>query len=337
MKAWIIDRSFGIDALTLTERTTPRPGAGQVLVRVRAASLNARDLKVIDGHYNPQQRLPLIPGSDGAGEVAAIGAGVTRVAVGDRVIGTFAQRWISGQPSPEAIGASTLGSPRDGVLAEYVLLEEDGVVRFPDHLSFEEASTLPVAAVTAWHALHGHARLRAGDSVLVQGTGGVAIFALQLARLAGARVIAISSSDDKLARARELGADATINYREIERWDLRARELTDGRGVDNVVDVAGTTLARSVGAVRAGGQVSVIGILAGLSAQLDLIPVLTGRVRIQGIQVGSRDQLDELNRAIGQHRLRPVISRVYPFAAAKEALAALRGGSFVGKLVVSGA
>lgn len=336
MKAWIIDGKFGLGALRLVEREAPAPGPGQVLVRVRAASVNYRDLMVVEGIYNPALPLPLIPVSDGAGEVAAVGERVTRVRKGDRVVGTFSQRWIGGRPSAEDLRA-TLGGPRDGVLAEYVLLEEDGVVRAPEHLSFEEAATLPIAGLTAWHALFVDAPVRAGDTVLVQGTGGVAVFAIQLARAAGARVIVISSSDEKLARAREIGAHEGINYTKTPDWDARARELTGGAGVDLVIDVAGETLARSVNAVRPFGQVSLIGLLAGRTAQVEVLPLLGKNVRIQGIQVGSRAWFEDMNRAITQHRLRPVIDRAYPFEEAPEAIAALRGGSHVGKLVIQGA
>jgi len=335
MKAWIIDGKFGIDALKIVERETPRPRPGEVLVRVRAASLNYRDLMVVEGKYYPTQPLPLIPVSDGAGEVAAVGEGVTRVRVGDRVVGTYSQRWIGGKPSAERLVGSTLGAPRDGVLAEYVLLDEEGVVRIPEHLSFEEAATLPIAGVTAWHALFVDAPVRAGDTVLVQGTGGVAVFAIQFARATGARVIVISSSDEKLARAQEIGAHDLINYKETPAWDARALELTGGVGVDLVVDVAGT-LERSVNALRTGGQISLIGLLSSSTAQVDIFPLLVKNVRIQGIHVGSRDWFEEMNRAITQHRLRPVVDRSYPFEKAPEAIAALREGSYVGKLVIQG-
>jgi NADPH:quinone reductase-like Zn-dependent oxidoreductase len=338
MKAWIIDGKLGLDALKLVEREAPRPGRGEVLVRVRAASLNYRDLMVVSGLYNPSLPLPFIPVSDGAGEVAAIGEGVTRVKVGDRVVGAFSQRWLGGRPTRDAVG-STLGSPRPGVLAEYAIFDEGGAVRFPEHLSFEEASTLPIAGVTAWHALFVDAPVRPGDSVLVQGTGGVAVFAIQLARAAGARVIVISSSDEKLARAKEIGAHELVNYNETPAWDERVLELTGGAGVDLVVDVAGgDALARSINAVRMGGQVSLVGLLAGTTANVPVVPLLQKRVRLQGIQVGSRELFEDLNRAIERQRLRPVIDRVYPFEEAAQAIAALKGGgSYVGKLVIAGA
>lgn len=336
MKAWIIETTSGIDSLKLIEREAPKPGPGQVLVRVRAASLNYRDLLVVEGRYEPGQRLPLIPVSDGAGEVAAVGEGVTRVRVGDRVVGAYIQRWLGGRPTPATMLGSTLGSPRDGVLAEYALFDEEGSLRIPDHLSFEEAATLPIAGVTAWNALFEGTSLKSGDTVLVQGTGGVAVFAIQLARAAGLRVIATSSSNAKLARARELGAHEGINYVEVPDWDRRAVELTGGVGVDLVVDVAGTTLSRSIGALRLGGQVSVVGLLGGSTAELDVIPLFVKRPRIQGIYVGSRDHFEELNRALTQHRLRPVIDRTYAFEEARSALATLKSGSHFGKLVIKG-
>lgn len=336
MKAWVL-REHGLGGLFLVERETPKPGPHQVLVRVRASSLNFRDLLIVEGRYGMGQALPLIPGSDAAGEVVARGVGVTRVALGARVVGAFAQRWVAGPPVAETM-YTTLGSARDGALAEYIVLDEAGAVAIPEPLSFEEAATLPVAGVTAWHALFGDAPVRAGDTVLVQGTGGVAVFAIQLARAAGARVIATSSSDDKLARARQLGAAETINYRRTPAWDERVRELTAGAGVDLVVDVAGgPELARSIAAVRRGGQVSLVGLVAGATAQIDILPLLGRNIRVQGIYVGSRDHLEALIRALVLHRIHPVIDRVYRFDQAGEAIAALGRGGHLGKLVIAGA
>jgi NADPH:quinone reductase-like Zn-dependent oxidoreductase len=247
------------------------------------------------------------------------------------------QRWIAGRRTEET-NASTLGSPRPGVLAEYAIFDAEGAVRYPEHLSFAEAATLPVAGVTAWHALFVDAPVRPGDTVLVQGTGGVAMFAVPLARAAGARVIVISSSDEKLARVRELGPVDTINYRSTPAWDERARALTGGVGVDRVVDIAGGDLSRSVNALRVGGQVSLVGLLGGLTVNIDLLPLLQKQIRLQGISVGSRELFEDMNRAIAGHRLHPVIDRVYPFEKAPDAIAALQSGApYVGKLVVSGA
>lgn len=332
MKAVEIREAWGLDHLVLTERPDPRPDPGQVLVRVRAVSLNYRDLLTVEGKYNPKQRLPLIPCSDGAGEVEAVGEGVSRVRAGDRVCGIFAQRWIAGAPDRERL-RSTLGGPLDGMLAERVVLSEEGVVRVPEHLTDEEASTLPCAAVTAWNALATEGGVKAGDTVLVQGTGGVSVFALQLAKLLGARVIATSSSDEKLARARELGADEGINYREVADWGARARELTGGAGVDCVVEVGGAgTLQQSLRAVRMGGRICLIGNLAGTTAELPLTAIFMQRVRVQGILVGDRESFEAMNRAIAQHRLRPVIDRVFPFEDARAAFERMAAGGHFGKL-----
>ncbi|WP_394827678.1 NAD(P)-dependent alcohol dehydrogenase [Pendulispora albinea] len=344
MKAWIIDGKFGFDALKIVERETPKPRRGEVLVRVRAASLNYRDLTFVEGNANPDHPLPLIPVADGAGEVAAVGEGVTRAKVGDRVTWTFAS-WLGGRPTTTNMFDATPGGlyvlglgrpPTQGALAEYAVFDQERIVHIPEHLSFEEASTLPIAGVTAWHALFGEHPVRSGDTVLVQGTGGVATFAIQLARAAGARVIVTSSSDEKLARAREIGAHEGINYKKTPAWDQRALELTDGRGVDVVVDVSGAELGRSVNALRVDGQVSVIGFLSGFAAQVDILPLLMKNARIQGIFVGPRDWFEDLNSALVRHRIHPIIDRTYPFEKAAEAIAQLRSGNYVGKLVIKG-
>ena len=345
MKAWVVEDKFGIDALKLVERETPKPRYGEALLRVRAVSLNYRDLTFVNGTINPEHPRPLIPASDAAGEVVAIGEGVTRVKAGDRVATHFSN-WIGGRATHALMFGATpggsydlsLGAPHPGVLSEYTRFSAERLVRIPEHLSFEEASTLPIAGLTAWHALFvNESPLKAGETVLVQGTGGVATFAVQLARAAGARVIVTSSSDEKLARAREIGAHEGINYKKTAAWDVRALELTGGLGVDYVVDVSGSELARSINAVRAGGQVSVVGVLAGSSAQVDLYPLLTKKARLQGIFVGSRDHFEDLNRAVAQHRLRPVVHRVVPFDKAREAFEQLKSTQFVGKIVIAGA
>ncbi len=296
MRAVEIRGGFGLDNLALVERPDPRPGAGQVLVRLRAASLNFRDLLTVEGKYNPKQKLPLIPGSDGAGEVVAAGEGVTRVKPGDRVCTLFAQRWIAGRPTRERL-RSTLGGPLDGVLAELAVFDQEGLVHTPGHLSDEEAATLPCAAVTAWNALVTEGGITAGETVLVQGTGGVSLFALQLGKLLGARVIVTSSRDEKLARVRELGADETINYREVPDWGAKAKELTGGAGVDHVVEVGGAgTLQQSLQAVRFGGTISLIGNLAGSKVEVLLPQIFMQKVRLQGILVGDRESFEAMNR-----------------------------------------
>jgi NADPH:quinone reductase-like Zn-dependent oxidoreductase len=334
MRAWEIQERFGLDALALVERAAPEPGPGQVAVRVRAASLNYRDLLALEGSYNPKQALPLVPVSDGAGEVTAVGPGVDRVKVGDRVAGAFNQAWVSGPPRREHV-RSSLGGPLDGLLAEEVVLDAEGVVEVPAHLSFEEASTLPCAAVTAWNALVEQGGLAAGQSVLVLGTGGVALFALQIARSLGARVILTSSSDAKLERARELGVTDTVNYATTPDWDKRVKELTDGVGVDIVLELGGAgTLARSLRAVRVGGQVGLIGSLSGLDATLNLALVFMRGVRLQGILVGSRDMFEAMNRVIEREVIRPVIDRVFDFSEVPEAFAHLKSQAHFGKIVV---
>src|SRR5262249_21480074 len=306
MKAAEIKNSFGIDSLTLTERPEPKLGPGQVVVKIKAASLNFRDLLTVKGQYNPKQPLPLIPLSDGAGQVVDVGAAVTRVKTGDRVAGIFAQKWLAGTPSRLDL-RSTLGGPLDGMLAEYAVLHEDGLVHIPPHLTDEEAATLPCAAVTAWSALVTDGQLKAGDTILVQGTGGVCLFALQFAKLTGARVLITSGSDAKLERARQLGASACINYKSAPNWEKQVRELTGGVGVDHVVEVGGAgTFAKSLAAVRIGGHIAVIGVLSGTTTSVDLIPILMQKVQVCGVLVGSRETFEAMNRAISLHGLRPV-------------------------------
>jgi NADPH:quinone reductase-like Zn-dependent oxidoreductase len=327
-------RQFGIDNLVATDRPDPKPGPGHVLIRVGAASLNYRDLMMVEGRYNPKQRLPLIPLSDGVGEVIAIGEGVTRVKAGDRVAGNFSQKWISGEPARAKLGAS-LGGPLDGWLAEHIVLHEEGVVHVPAHLSDEEAAALPCAAVTAWHSLIVQGRLKAGDSVLIQGTGGVSIFALQFASMMGARAIVTSSSDAKLERAKELGASELINYRTTPDWEKTAREMTGGLGVDHVVEVGGAgTLSRSLRAVRVGGHVSMIGVLAGNATEMNVTSIVMQNVRVQGILVGSREMFEDMNRAITQNKMKPVVDRVFGFDEAREALRYMASGAHFGKICI---
>ncbi|HVR97166.1 MAG TPA: NAD(P)-dependent alcohol dehydrogenase [Thermoanaerobaculia bacterium] len=333
MRAWEIRDGWG--RIDLAERPDPRPGPGQVVVRVRAVSLNYRDLLTVRGTYNPKQKLPLVPCSDGAGEVEAVGEGVTRVRPGDRVASVFAQRWTAGEPTRDKL-RSTLGGPLDGMLAEKVLLDAEGVVPVPEHLTDEEAATLPCAAVTAWNALVTEGEVKPGDTVLVQGTGGVSVFALQLGKLLGARVIVTSSRDDKLARARELGADETINYAEVKDWGARAKELTGGNGVDLVVEVGGAgTLQQSLRAVRIGGRISLIGNLAGTSAEVPLTLIFMQRVNVHGILVGDRESFEAMNRAIAAHRMKPVVDRVFPFEEAPAAFDHMAAGAHFGKIVIS--
>lgn len=327
-------REWGLDSLVLAERPNPRPGFGQVQLRMRAASLNYRDLLTIQGKYNPKQRLPLIPCSDGVGEVVEVGEGVTRVRIGDRVCPIFAQQWLAGEPTREK-ARSTLGGPLDGTLAELMTVSEEGLVKVPDHLTDEEAASLPCAAVTAWNALTAGG-VKAGDTVLVQGTGGVSLFALQFARAFGARVIATSSSGQKLERVREMGAAETINYRETPDWGAKAKELTGGVGVDLVVEVGGAgTLDQSLRAVRFGGAISLIGNLAGIDAQVRLTLVFMQRIRLLGIFVGHRESFEDMNRAIAVHRIRPVVDRVFPLEEARAAFELMGLGGHFGKIALT--
>lgn len=332
MRVFELQNKTGLAALTLAERDDPHPGPEQVLVQMRAATLNYRDALVINGLYNPNLPLPFIPLSDGVGSVIAVGQNVTRVKTGDRVAGSFVQNWLSGEIPGKVV---TLGADRDGVLSQHVLLHQDGVVRVPEHLTDEEAATLPCAAVTAWSALMAQGALKPGDTVLVQGTGGVSLFALQFARLAGAHVIVISSSEEKLERARMLGASEGINYKRTPDWDTEVLKLTGGKGVDYVVEVGGAgTLPRSLNAVRAGGQVSLIGILSGISAEISTLPILMKQVRVQGVYVGSRATFEQMNKAIALHKLKPVIDRVFPFEEAIGAFRYMEKGGHVGKICI---
>ncbi len=334
MRAIVIQDAFGIDALKMVEREVPTPKTGEVLVRVKANSLNYRDLMTVKDGASRGLNLPLVPNSDGAGEVVSVGDGVTRVKPGDRVMGIFMQNWLTGTPN-RSHAATALGGAIDGMLSEYVVLHEDGLVHTPDYLSDEEAATLPCAAVTAWQGLATQGSMTVGENVLALGTGGVSIFALQFAVAAGARVIMTSSSDDKLERARQLGASEVINYRTTPDWDQRVLELTDGEGVDHVVEVGGAgTLEKSLRAVRVGGHVSLIGVLTG-GGTADPSLVLRKSIRLQGIYVGSREMFEAMNRAMTLHQIRPVIDRVYPFEEARNAFKYMESAAHFGKIVIT--
>jgi NADPH:quinone reductase-like Zn-dependent oxidoreductase len=332
MKVWQVARAWSIDGLELVERPEPVPGPGQVAVRIRAASLNYRDLLTVQGKGGAYT-LPLIPFSDGAGEVVAVGAAVTRVSVGDRVCPMFFQSWFDGKPSASGRRLA-LGGTCPGVLQETMVLDAEGVSRTPPHLSFQEAATLPCAALTAWRALFVEAGLRPGETVLVQGTGGVSIFALQFAKLAGAAVIVTSSSDEKLERAKALGADHTINYRFVPAWGKAAADWAGG-GVDHIVEVGGKdTFQQSLEAARVGGTILVIGVLSGFAQQI-AIPTLFGKnLHIIGLSVGSRRMFEEMVAAIGRNRMKPVIDRTVAFDAVPEALKLMQQGGHFGKIAI---
>jgi NADPH:quinone reductase-like Zn-dependent oxidoreductase len=335
MKTYEIADPKGIDSLKLVDRPTPKPGAAEVLMRVRATSLNYRDLVTLKGGAVTRGiRLPLVPLSDGAGDVVEVGSKATRFKPGDRVVASFFQNWIAG-PIHSSAFRSALGGAIDGMLSEYVLLNEEGLVRIPDYMSFEEAATLPCAALTSWNALVSAARLTAGETVLVLGTGGVSIFALQFARMHGARVIATSSSDAKLVRLRELGAFGVINYKTTPDWDARVLEITGGGGADHIIEVGGAgSLPKSIRAVKLGGRISLIGLLAG-GGQIDPMPMLLKGVTLQGIYVGSRAMFEEMNRAMEINDVHPVIDRVFPFTEARDAYHYLESGAHFGKVCIA--
>jgi NADPH:quinone reductase-like Zn-dependent oxidoreductase len=333
MKIWRIP-TFGIEHLELAEVPDPQPKRGEVLIKVHAVSLNYRDLMIVLGQYNPKMHLPRIPTSDGAGEVLAIGEGVTRTKPGDRVAGIFMQNWIDGPADATKIKGA-LGGDIDGMLAQYVLLGEDGVVPIPEHLSWDEAATLPCAGVTAWNAVVHAGRVKAGDVVVIQGTGGVSIFALQFAKLLGARVLGTSSSDDKLERARKLGLDAGVNYKVHADWDKWVIDQTGGRGADLVVEVGGSgTFTRSLRALRIGGAVAQIGVLSQSAEPVEIPLILHRQVHLRGIYVGSRPDFEEMNRAVSLHRLNPLIDQIFSFDRAPDALRRMQAGAHFGKIVI---
>lgn len=326
-------RSFGIAQITIADRPEPKPGPREVLVRMQACSLNYRDLMVAEGTYNPRMKLPMVPLSDGSGEVVAVGSEVTRFRAGQRVLAAFMQQWLDG-PVTEEIAKSALGGGIDGIAAEYVCFHEEGLVEVPEYLSWEEAATLPCAGVTAWHGLVTAGHLRPGQKVALLGTGGVSIFGLQIAQLMHGEAIITSSSDEKLARAKELGAAAGINYQQVPEWSKPVREWAGGAGVDNILEVGGTgTLPQSLRAVRMGGIVTLIGVLSG-AADVSFIPIFMRSIRVNGIYVGSRAMLEDLLRAMTGKQMRPVIEKTFPFTELREALAFMQAGSHFGKICI---
>jgi NADPH:quinone reductase-like Zn-dependent oxidoreductase len=333
MKVWEIQDSYGLDHLALAEKPEPRPAAGEIVVAMKAASLNYRDLLTVKG-FGGAFPLPLVPFSDGAGDVVAVGDGVARVKVGDKVCPLFFQSWLSGSVTFES-RMKALGGSVPGVLQQKMLIAGEGVSKYPAHLSYEEASTLPCAALTAWRALTVEAPIKPGDTVLVQGTGGVSIFALQFAKAIGAKVIATSSSDAKLERVRALGADHTINYKATADWGAKARELTGGKGVDVVVEVGGeNTLGQSMDAARVGGSIVVIGVLGGFTAPVMVPLVFSKNLHIHGISVGSREQFDDMCAHIEKWKLKPVVDKTFPFDDVPQALKLMESAGHFGKIVV---
>ena len=335
MKMFQIRDDWSMDHLRIVECDQPKPGPGEVLLQIKAASINYRDLVVpLRGYGSFTGTLPLVPISDGVGEVVEIGSGVTRVASGDRVCPMFMQKWIAGEPDLTKI-TSTLGGPLDGVMQEYVVVNEEGLAMAPEHLTDEEAATLPCAALTAWSALVTEGDVKPGDTVLLQGTGGVSLFALQFSKLLGAKVIVISSSDDKLKRIAALGANEGVNYINVPEWGKAVKQLTGGKGVDHIIEVGGEkTLPQSLRVVRPGGTISMIGVLSGVNMGVGLGLIVTRKVRLQGITVGHRDSFEAMTRAMAQHQVKPVIDRVFSFEELKEAMEYLQQGKHFGKICI---
>ena len=334
MKSYYISKPKAqIEDIVLRELDVPRPGPKQVLVRVRASSLNYRDLGILKG-YGPVPHKPdLIPLSCGAGEVVELGSDVSRVRVGDRVAAIFRQNWISG-PSPAVVFDADMGEALDGMLTEYRALSEEGVVVLPPHLSFEQAATLPCAGVTAWSAITDPVPVKPGETVLIEGTGGVSLFALQFAKLCGARVIATSSSEQKLARLKDLGADEVINYAANPDWDRTVLDLTKGIGVDRVVEVGGgDTLEKAMNATRVGGRVSLVGVLTG-QTKPSMLAILQRYLSVHGVAIGSRVHFEAMNRAIEESRLTPLIDSVFGFEEAHAAYRHLKSRGHFGKIVI---
>lgn len=335
MRVFQIENDWGMDNLKLTQRPEPKAGPGEVLLRIKASALNARDLLVPErGYGRATGTLPLIPVSDGVGEVVEVGEGVARFSVGDRVCPMYFQGWLSGDPSEERFSTS-LGGPLDGTMAEYMRVPAQGVAMAPEHFSDQEAATLPCAALTAWSSLIAHGKIQPGEKVLIQGSGGVALFALAFARMAGAHVTVISSSDEKIERLCGLGADATINYRQTPDWHKASREITNGRGYDHILELGGElTFPKSLACIKIGGTISLIGVLSGLKITGSLGYVVTRQVRLQGITVGHRDGFEAMVRAMELHKIKPVLDREFPFEGLKEALAYLKIGRHFGKVIV---
>lgn len=336
MRVFRVETGWAMENVRLGTHPDPLPGPGEVRLSMRASALNYRDLLVpLRGYGSRQRKLPLVLLGDGVGIVDMVGDGVTRFSEGDRVCPIAYPTWVGGDPNAERLGAS-LGCEVDGTMADYMVVSEACAARVPDHLSDIEAATLPCAAVTAWRALVTEGRVSAGDKVLVQGTGGVSLFALQFAKALGAYVIVTSSSDEKLERAKAMGADAGINYRTVTEWGRRAREIVGGDGVDHIVEVGGQqTLSQSLRAIRVGGTISMIGVLSGGTMDTRLGPIVTRHIRMQGITVGSRDDFEAMSRAIALHGLRPAIDRAFPFEGLREALDHLARGQHFGKICIA--
>lgn len=335
VRAVELSDGFGLDNLHLAGRRAPVPGWGEVAVRIAAVSLNYRDHLLVAGVYNPRQRLPVVPCSDAAGVVESVGPGVTRWQPGDRVVSLFMPNWSGGPPDAAALAGTRGGPHGDGVLAEAALFREDALLPVPEGLELAEAATLPCAGVTAWSAVIKHGAARPGTTVVVQGTGGVALFAAQFARAAGARVALMSSSDEKLAKLADIGADVTLNYRTTPEWGKAVRAAFGVEGVDLVIEIGGAeTLEQSLRAVRAGGTIALIGVVSGPAPRLDLPLAVMREVRLQGVTVGSRQDALAMHAGVASHAIRPVISHRVPLEDCREAFALMAAGGHIGKIVI---
>ena len=334
-KTWALRGGFGIDKLALEERPECEPGFGEARVRIEWVSLNRRDLLLVEGVYNPRQTLPIVPCSDGAGTVEALGQGCERLKVGDRVVVHFFPGWLAGEPDMVKLSTALGGPGGDGTLQQTLVIAEQALVRLPESLSTQAAATLPCAALTAWSAVVEHGGARPGSVVLTQGTGGVSLFAVQFAKMLGARVVATTSSEAKAARLRELGADAIVNYRTEPDWARRARELAGGP-IDLIVEVGGAdTLDASLRLVRPGGTIALIGVLSGAKASINLPLAVMRQVRLQGVTCGHRENFEAMLRAIAADGIDPVISHRFGLVEAREAFACMAGNAHVGKIVVA--
>ena len=324
----------GIDHLKLEEREMPAVKPNEVLVKMSAAALNYRDLLVVGGVSNWKPNEPRVIVSDGVGEIVETGENVSKWKIGETVAGIFLPDWFEGELTAEKYTAALGGAGLDGVLAEYAAFDERTIVRIPNNLSATESATLPVAAITAWHAIR-RSRIQSGETVLIQGTGGVSLFALQFASALGAIPIVISSSDAKLEKAKELGAKSVVNYRKFPAWEEKVLEITNGKGVDHVIEtVGGENLNKSLVAVKVSGTIGFIGLIAGLSAPINTYQFVTKNVSIYGIETGSREMFEEMNSFIEIHKIKPVIDKTFAFAEIREALKYLESGAHFGKVVV---
>lgn len=335
MRAYQVQTADGFEDIKLIELAEPDIAADEVLVEMKACSLNFRDLLIPQGGYVRNDIRPIIPVSDGAGVVAAVGSAVTNVKVGDRVVGNFFQEWVDG-PMGTAGLHSALGGSINGTLSDYFVLKANAALPIPEQLSFEEAASLPCAAVTAWHALVSLGNLQAGDTVLLLGTGGVSVFGLQLAKVLGANVIITSSSDEKLERTRKMGADHTVNYREYPDWEKEVLKITDGNGVDNVLEVGGVgTFEKSIASTKVNGIISMIGLLSGFDGPAFNLSVVFNLLRIHGIYVGSVEMFSAMNKVITDNNIKPVIDKTFSFSDALDAYRYLAAAKHFGKVVIT--